>query len=119
MRIKILEYANEKNTNKECVELEENGFVIIDIVYTHHTVNHYIAYAVIKYKEKEEKQDRECKHKNTTPEYDYVSCNDCGSIKTDGGSGWGMAKNKWFNNKYEADYFKSHGCLPEYKYSSK
>ncbi len=116
MRIKIIEYANEKKTNKECVELEENGFVIIDIVYTHPIASHYIEYAVIKYKEI---ATEKCKHKNTAPEYDYVSCNDCGSIKTDSGSGWGMAKNKWFNNKYEADYFKSHGCLPEYRYSSK
>lgn len=119
MRIKILEYANEKNTNKECVELEENGFVIIDIVYTHHTANHYIAYAVIKYKEKEEKQDRECKHKNTTPEYDYVSCNDCGAIKTDSGSVWGIAKNKWFNSEVEAKFYKNNGYLPKELNSSK
>ncbi len=52
MRIKILEYANEKNTNKECVELEENGFVIIDIVYTHHTANHILRMQLLNTKKK-------------------------------------------------------------------
>lgn len=53
MRIKILEYATEDKTNKECESLEKKGFVIVDIIYTHQTYNHYVNYAVIKYKNKE------------------------------------------------------------------
>ena len=51
MRIKIVEYANEEKVNKECIKLEEKGLIIIDIVYTHETYNHYVNYAVIKYEE--------------------------------------------------------------------
>lgn len=51
MRIKIVEKANEEKVNKECIKLEEKGLVIIDIIYTHESYNHYVNNAVIKYKE--------------------------------------------------------------------
>lgn len=57
MRIKILEYANESNVNKECEKLENKGFIIIDIVYTHQTYSHYVNYATIKYTKKQEKEE--------------------------------------------------------------
>lgn len=53
MKIAVIEYATDKKVNQRCDELEKFGFKIIDIVFTHHTANHYVSYAVIKYKLKE------------------------------------------------------------------
>lgn len=58
-------------------------------------------------------EEEKCKHWNTTPSYEYVRCNDCGSIKTDSGSSWGIAKNKWFNSESEAKFYKNNGYLPK------
>lgn len=53
MKISVIDYATDEKVNKKCDELERNGYKIIDIVFTHHTANHYVSYAVIKYKLKE------------------------------------------------------------------
>lgn len=53
-----------------------------------------------------------CNHEETTPYYEYVRCNECGAIKTDSDSSWGIAKNKWFKNKEEAYFYKEKGYLP-------
>lgn len=58
-------------------------------------------------------EEEKCKHWNTTPSYEYIRCNDCGSIKTDSGSSWGIAKNKWFNSESEAKFYKNNGYLPK------
>ena len=50
MRVKIIEYANEEKINKECEKLAENGNIILDVIVTHPTQNHYVTYVVIKYK---------------------------------------------------------------------
>lgn len=61
----------------------------------------------------EEYEEEECTHRSTTPSYEYVRCNDCGSILTDSGSSWGIAKNKWFNSESEAKFYKNNGYLPK------
>lgn len=50
MRILVLKDANDDKVNKKCYQLEEDGYVIIDIVYTPETAGHYVSYAVIKYR---------------------------------------------------------------------
>lgn len=60
-------------------------------------------------------EDNKCKHTNTSPSYECVRCNDCGSILTDGGNSWGVAKNKWFSNVSEAKFYKNNGYLPKEK----
>ena len=50
MNIKVIEYATEEKVNKKVYELENNGYVIIDIIFTHPTNNHYVSYVTIKYK---------------------------------------------------------------------
>lgn len=42
--------------------------------------------------------------------YDHVEC-ECGAFMTD--SGWGIASNRWFKNRDEAEFYKKHGRLPE------
>ena len=50
MNIKVIKNAADETVNKNCYELERNGYEIIDIVFTHETYKHYVNYAVIKYK---------------------------------------------------------------------
>lgn len=50
MHIKVIEFATDDKVNKEVYELENNGYTIIDIVFTHPIANHYVSYATIKYK---------------------------------------------------------------------
>lgn len=65
---------------------------------------------------KEEAESKEvCNHEKTIPYYEYVRCNECGAIKTDSDSSWGIAKNKWFKNKEEAYFYKEKGYLPTYE----
>jgi hypothetical protein len=53
-----------------------------------------------------------CQHKSgTTAHWKYVTCHDCGSVKTDGG--WGIASNKWFKSEAEADFFRINGRYPD------
>lgn len=50
MNVIIMEQATEEQINKKVYEMENNGYVIIDIVFTPPTYNHYVSYTVIKYK---------------------------------------------------------------------
>lgn len=52
-----------------------------------------------------------CLHEDTTTHYDFHTCNTCGGFLAD--SGWGIAKNKWFKSKAEAEFYKKNGRLPE------
>jgi hypothetical protein len=54
---------------------------------------------------------QECKHPMTTASYDYVTCDSCGMIKTDGG--WGCASGKWFDNVESAKFYERNGFLPK------
>lgn len=55
-----------------------------------------------------------CKHQGDGyPSYDHYVCSECGSIKTDSHSSWGIAKNTWFKSVDEARFYKKHGRLPE------
>jgi hypothetical protein len=52
-----------------------------------------------------------CEHKGErTTHWDYIRCSDCGAVKTD--SGWGIAKNQWFKDKDEAEFYKKTGARP-------
>ncbi len=55
----------------------------------------------------------DCNHKNITPLYEFVKCNDCGSIKTDSHRSWGVAKNTWFESLEHAEFYKKNGFLPK------
>lgn len=55
--------------------------------------------------------DQPCKHDDTTPSYEYVTCNNCGAVRTD--SKWGIASNTWFRNLNEAKFYQQHGRSPE------
>ena len=50
MNIKVIKDATDDTVNRKCYELESNGYEIIDIIFTHESYNHYVNYAVIKYK---------------------------------------------------------------------
>jgi len=56
---------------------------------------------------------KDCEHENTKPSYEYVTCNDCGAIKTDSDRSWGIAKNKWFESLDIANFYKNNGRLPD------
>ncbi len=55
---------------------------------------------------------KDCAHRNIRPSYDYVVCEDCGSIKTDSDRSWGIAKNKWFESLDFAEFYRKTGTLP-------
>lgn len=86
-----------------------------DIIFIHHhlTTNIIFNKAFEFFQLKKENKDEKCKHRSKTTHYEYVSCNDCGSIFTDGSSSWGIAKNKWFNSELEAKFYKENGYLPK------
>jgi hypothetical protein len=57
---------------------------------------------------------KECDHnEGSNMCYDFVVCKACGMIKTDSGNEWGIAKNKWFKNYFEAEFYRDNGRYPE------
>lgn len=54
---------------------------------------------------------KNCEHRKTIAEYDGVTCKDCGSFLTD--SAWGIARNRWFKSRGEAEFYRSHGRIPD------
>lgn len=52
----------------------------------------------------------ECIHAKCTPHYTHVSCNECGSICTDGD--WGIASRMWFKSEEEAHFYQKNGYFP-------
>ncbi len=58
-------------------------------------------------------KEPECEHKDKNIGYDSVKCTSCGMIKTDHGSDWGVAKNMWFDNIEDANFYKQFGRYPE------
>jgi len=55
---------------------------------------------------------KECSHERREPDWDYVSCKDCGAIYASN-QDWGLAKFKWFKDKEEAVFYKKNGKYPE------
>lgn len=45
--------------------------------------------------------------------YDHHDCLNCGAFKTDNGTSWGVAGNKTFKSRSEAEFYRQHGRLPE------
>lgn len=45
--------------------------------------------------------------------WDHTCCGKCGSVRTDVGASWGIAKQKWFASFDEAKFYRDHGRLPE------
>lgn len=54
----------------------------------------------------------QCDHRGTARHhgYDHVEC-ECGAFMTD--SGWGVASNRWFKSRSEAEFYRQNGRLPE------
>lgn len=52
-----------------------------------------------------------CNHTNKKALYDHHVCTDCGYIRTD--SEWGIARNMWFKNIGEANFYRKNGRLPD------
>jgi hypothetical protein len=53
----------------------------------------------------------ECFHTDKEHFWDAVACKSCGAFMTD--SGWGIASNRWFKGRAEAEFYKENGRLPE------
>lgn len=51
MRVEIIKNPNESSINDACQSLENRRYTILDIIVTHPKANHYVTYAVIKYKD--------------------------------------------------------------------
>ena len=61
-----------------------------------------------------EKCTSDCEHSDVKPNWDYVTCTQCGHIKTGNhADAWGIAKGQWFKNVEEAKFYKQHGRIPE------
>ncbi|TQV76657.1 hypothetical protein FLL45_01475 [Aliikangiella marina] len=52
-----------------------------------------------------------CNHQDISHLWDHVKCKHCGSVRTD--SGWGLAKNQWFDSLEHAKFYQENGRLPE------
>lgn len=55
-----------------------------------------------------------CEHRNYTPKYTHLVCNDCFWIKTDHNrSDWGIAAGKWFPSIDAARVYQRTGNYPD------
>ena len=54
-------------------------------------------------------KDQCCDNYKYQPNYDYVSCGNCGAIKLDNGSSHGIAKGMMFKTMAHARFYKKNG----------